>query len=197
MVWDCFWGHFGQKQSHSSYILFSLMQWWRKSPTSLAANIKGNLTKQETYSHDNYIHKYREVQSDYNKKLEFNLIWDLNAECEVHGSRSIVWLSMYAFAKPADSEFPREKVLRLALETAGGVTSLKGQLHGELLNAWNSYLFMHTFTRILPSQRLRARSTLAGPLWSNTHSCKPDLFLLSSETTSGPVSNGSVLKMCR
>ena len=57
----------------------------KKSPTSLAANIKGNLTytKQETYSHDNYIHKYREVQSGYNKKLEFNLILDLNAECEV------------------------------------------------------------------------------------------------------------------
>ena len=56
----------------------------KKSPTSLAANIKATLhTKQETYSHDNYIHKYREVQSSYNKKLEFNLILDLNAECEV------------------------------------------------------------------------------------------------------------------
>ena len=35
---------------------------------------------------------------------------------------------MYAFAKPADFKFPREKVLRLALKTAGGVTSLEGQL---------------------------------------------------------------------
>ena len=40
-------------------------------------------TKQGTYSHDSYIHKYREVQSNYNKKFEFNLILDLNAECEV------------------------------------------------------------------------------------------------------------------
>ena len=35
---------------------------------------------------------------------------------------------MYAFAKPTDFEFSREKVLRLALETAGEVTSLEGQL---------------------------------------------------------------------
>ena len=41
----------------------------------------------------------------------------------LHGSRSIAsnfWLSVYAFAKPADFEFSRERVLRLA--------SLEGQL---------------------------------------------------------------------
>ena len=29
------------------------------------------------------MHKYREEQSNYNKKFEFNLILDLDAECEV------------------------------------------------------------------------------------------------------------------
>ena len=44
----------------------------KEGPTSLAANIKGTLhTKHETCS------------TDYNIKLEFNLIWDLNPDCEV------------------------------------------------------------------------------------------------------------------
>ena len=60
----------------------------------------------------------------------------------------IFWLSMYYLLyKPADFEFPREKI-RLALETEGGVTKLDGQL------------VTHAFMRILSSQRLRVRSTL-------------------------------------
>ena len=35
---------------------------------------------------------------------------------------------MYALAKPADIEFPREKVGTKVGRTAGGVTSLEGQL---------------------------------------------------------------------
>ena len=52
-----------------------------------------------------------------------------------HGSLSTAsnfWLSMYAYAKPADFdsfEFPRDKVvLRLAEQQVHGVTSLEGQL---------------------------------------------------------------------
>ena len=33
----------------------------------------------------------------------------------------------YALAIPADFQFPQEKVLKLTLRTAGGVTSLEGQ----------------------------------------------------------------------
>ena len=61
----------------------------KKNPTSLATLH----TKQETYSHDNYIHKYREVQSNYNKKFEFNLILDLNAECEV--AKTVSWGKLF------------------------------------------------------------------------------------------------------
>ena len=100
---------------------------------------------------------------------------------------------MYPFAKPADFEFPREKV-RLALETEGGVTKLD-----ELLNAWSSDLFTHAFTWILSSQRLHVRSTLV--LYEQTRTAATRLVLAvllnSSETTSGPVSNGKALKMCR
>ena len=49
---------------------------------------------------------------------------------QLHGLWSYIsnfWLSMYAFDKTADFEFPREKVLCLALETGSGVTSLEGQ----------------------------------------------------------------------
>ena len=41
---------------------------------------------------------------------------------------------MYAFTKPADFEFSREKVLRLAEQQVHGVTSLEGQLS----SAWTS-----------------------------------------------------------
>ena len=47
----------------------------------------------------------------------------------LHGSRSIAsnfWLS-YAFAKPADFEFPREKELRFC-RTVGAMTSLDREL---------------------------------------------------------------------
>ena len=60
------------------------MQWRRRAQLAWQLILRATLhTKQETYSRDNYIHKYREVQSSYIKKLEFNLILDLNAECEV------------------------------------------------------------------------------------------------------------------
>ena len=85
----------------------------------------------------------------------------------------------------ADFEFPREKV-RLALEMEGGVTKLDGQL------------VMHAFTRILSSQCLRVRSTLV--LYEQTRTVATrlvlEVILNSSETTSGPVSNGRALKMC-
>ena len=61
--------------------MFKEVIFFSEQPNYLAPNIKGNLTY--TYSHDNYIHKYREVKSNYNKKFKFNLILDLNAECEV------------------------------------------------------------------------------------------------------------------
>ena len=111
-------------------------------------------------------------------------------------NRAVVatWLAEYCiqslavhvlFAKPADFEFPREKV-RLALETEGGVTKLDGQM------------VMHAFTCILSSQRLRVRSTLV--LCEQTRTAATRLVLAvilnSSETTSGPVSNGRALKMC-
>ena len=66
------------------------------SPTSLTTNY-GHLsyiqnkkhTKQETYTQTTnaLLYKYREVQSD-NIKLEFNLIFDLNAECEATNTLS-------------------------------------------------------------------------------------------------------------
>ena len=60
------------------------MQWWRRAQLAWQLILRATLhTKQETDSHDSYIHKYREEQSNYNKKFEFNLILDLNAECEV------------------------------------------------------------------------------------------------------------------
>ena len=65
---------------------------------------------------------------------------------------------MYAFAIPVDFEFSTEKVLKLAFETAAGVTSLYRRTTGELLNAWHSDLFTHAFTSILSSQLAYAGS---------------------------------------
>ena len=49
-------------------------------------------------------------------RLLLRPFWDRSrAVVAIHGSRSIAsnfWLSMYAFGKPADFEFPRAKVLR-------------------------------------------------------------------------------------
>ena len=85
---------------------------------------------------------------------------------------------MYPSANPVDLEFSTEKVLKLAFETAGGVTSLYRRTTGELLNAWHSDLFTHAFTSILSSQRLRALSTLADPLRIIKRAkLQPDLFL--------------------
>ena len=63
---------------------------------------------------------------------------------------------MYALAKPADFEFPQEKVLKLAKQQ-GGVTSLEGQLS----NARTSNKFM----RVLTSQwhKQLPRAFRAGP----------------------------------
>ena len=89
------------------------------------------------------------------------------------------------FAKPADFEFPREKV-RLALETEGGVTKLDGQL------------VTHAFMRILSSQPLRVHSMLVHYEQTRTAATRLVLAVIlnSSETTSGPVSNGRALNMC-
>ena len=51
----------------------------KEGPTRLTANIKGTLhTKQRNIlRHIDAIYKYREVQSDYNIRLDFNFILDL------------------------------------------------------------------------------------------------------------------------
>ena len=58
------------------------------------------------------------------------------------------WLFLYAFTKPANFKFPREKVLRLAEQRVHGVISL-----GQLSSAWTSDLFTRVFTRVLSWQR--------------------------------------------
>ena len=67
---------------------------------------------------------------------------------------------MYAFTKPADFEFSREKVLRLAEQQVRGLTSLEGQLS----SAGTSDLFTHVITRVFSSQRRKqvTRGALCG-----------------------------------
>ena len=90
---------------------------------------------------------------------------------------------MYAFAKPADFEFPRGKVLRLEEQQMAWhhpkdnsrapelviITPLEGQLSG----AWTDDLFTHVFMHILSSQQRKklARVFRTGPPWTNQHSC--------------------------
>ena len=82
------------KTSGSLYCVQRGYYFFQKSPNSLHLILRATLhTKQETYSHDNYIHKYREVQSNYNKKFKFNLILDLNAECEV--TKTVSWGKLF------------------------------------------------------------------------------------------------------
>ena len=99
---------------------------------------------------------------------------------------------MYAFTKPADFEFSREKVLRLAEQQVHGVTSLEGQLS----SAWTSDLFTHVITRVVSSQRL-TEVTRAFALVPHEHcSCNQgSAVILNSSETSGPRSNGRILKM--
>ena len=57
--------------------------------------------------------------------------------------------------------------------TAGGITSLEGQLS----SAWTcdvfTHIFTHVFTRVLSSQQRKqlTRSYRAGHLWTNSYSC--------------------------
>ena len=69
------------------------------------------------------------------------------------------------FAKPVDFEFPREKVRTKVGRTAGGVTSLEGQL--------SSARTSDLFTRVLSSQwrKQLPRAFRAGPPRTNSHSC--------------------------
>ena len=61
------------------YFFFNVMV--KEGPTSLTANIKGTLHTKQNKKRTQTTSAYREVQSDYNIRLEFNLILDLNAAC--------------------------------------------------------------------------------------------------------------------
>ena len=81
----------------------------------------------------------------------------------------------------------------------GGQLVLGPRVRGDNLRGGASHpRTTHAFTCILSSQRLRVRSTLV--LCEQTRTAATRLVLAvilnSSETTSGPVSNGRALKMC-
>ena len=83
-------------------------------------------------------------------RLLLRPFWDRSrAVVAIHGSQSIYCIQFlavhaYAFAIPADFECPREKVLRLT-NTAGGMTSLEGQLVNSRVPKIAIYL--HTYLR--------------------------------------------------
>ena len=106
---------------------------------------------------------------------------------------------MYALAKPADFEFPREEVLKLAEQQVHGVTSLEEQFS----SARTSDLFTHVFTRVLPSHyggvnSFRARSALV--LHEKTRIAVTRLVwtavILDSSEIRRPLSNSRTLKTC-
>ena len=81
---------------------------------------------------------------------------------------------MYAFAKPADFELPREKVLRLAEQQVRGVTSLGRQLVNSV--ALEIVIYLCTCLRtcsFIAAPSLHAQSALV--LDEQTR-LQPDLF---------------------
>ena len=109
------------------------------------------------------------------------------------------WLSMYVFTKPADFEFSREKVLRLAKQQMHGVISLEGQLSSIRTRDLFMHLFTHVFTYVLSSQQCKqlTRMCHAGLPWMNSHSvaairlvCTSVIF--NNSETSGPLLNGRI-----
>ena len=96
--------------------------------------------------------------------------------------------------------FPREEVLRSAEQQMHGVTSLEGQLS----SARTSDLFTHVyyarpFIAAYSVNSLRARSALVLHEQTRIASCNQtrldSAVILNSSETSGPLSNGRILKM--
>ena len=97
---------------------------------------------------------------------------------------------LHAFARPADLKNPREEGTKVD-RTVSGVTSIEGQLVNS--RALDIAIYLRTYLR---ANSLRA----CARLWSSTRIAATRLawttvILNSSETTSGPLSNGRALKI--